>query len=142
MNLVKKTNNHPNSIAFQLDANSELEKKVNFKADIVISMLPARMHYSVLKDCVEFGIHVITPSYITKEIRLLNEGALKKNVLVLNELGLSPGIDHMTAKKMIDEVKKIGELIGFESFTEVSRSPENDNNPWNYKFTWNQEMLF
>ena len=96
------------------------------------------MHYNVLKDCVEFGIHVITPSYITKEIRLLNEGALKKNVLVLNELGLDPGIDHMTAKKMIDEVKKIGgELIGFESFTGGLVAPESDNNPWNYKFTWN-----
>ena len=139
LDLVKeKTNNHPNSIAFQLDANSELERrKLISKADIVISMLPARMHYNVLKDCVEFGIHVITPSYITKEIRLLNEDALKKNVLVLNELGLDPGIDHMSAKKMIDQVKKIGgELIGFESFTGLV-APESDNNPWNYKFTWN-----
>ena len=86
-------------------------------------MLPARMHYNVLKDCVEFGIHVITPSYITKEIRLLNEDALK-NILVLNELGLDPGIDHMSAKKMIDEVKKIGgELTpGFESFTGGTQS--------------------
>ena len=135
----KKTNNHPNSKVFQLDANNESERrKLISKADIVISMLPARMHYNVLKDCVEFGIHVITPSYITKEIRLLNEDALKKNVLVLNELGLDPGIDHMSAKKMIDEVKKIGgELTGFESFTGGLVAPESDNNPWNYKFTWN-----
>ena len=101
-------------------------------------MLPARMHFKVLKDCVEFGIHVITPSYITNEIKLLNSDALDKDVLVLNELGLDPGVDHMSAKKMIDDVQsKGGELIGFESFTGGLVAPESDNNPWNYKFTWN-----
>ena len=135
----KKTNNHPNSKVFQLDANNEEHRrKLISKANMVISMLPARMHYHVLKDCIEFGIHVITPSYVTDEIKLLNDEALNKGVLVLNELGLDPGIDHMSAKQMIDQVKrKGGELTGFKSFTGGLVAPESDDNPWNYKFTWN-----
>lgn len=136
---LKKTNKHPNSFTSMLDANNDQERRSFISnADIVISMLPARMHFKVLKDCVEFGIHVITPSYITDEIKLLNSDALEKDVLVLNELGLDPGVDHMSAKKMIDDVQsKGGELIGFESFTGGLVAPESDNNPWNYKFTWN-----
>ena len=83
-------------------------------------------------------VHVITPSYVTEEIKLLNDEALKKGVLVLNELGLDPGIDHMSAKKMIDDVElRGGKVTGFESFTGGLVAPESDDNPWNYKFTWN-----
>ena len=96
------------------------------------------MHYNVLKDAVDLGINVITPSYVTDEIKLLNDQALKKGVLVLNELGLDPGIDHMSAKKIIDDVELSGgKVIGFESFTGGLVAPESDDNPWNYKFTWN-----
>ena len=135
----KKINNHPYGTSSKLDANnSEERRKFISNSDIVISMLPARMHYNVLKDAVELGIHVITPSYVTDEIKLLNDEALKKGVLVLNELGLDPGIDHMSAKKMIDDVELSGgKVTGFESFTGGLVAPESDDNPWNYKFTWN-----
>ena len=136
---ISKVNNHPNGLSFKLDANND-EKRKEFieSADVVISMLPAHMHFKVLKDAVDCGVHVITPSYITDEIKSLNEDALKNNVLVLNELGLDPGIDHMSAKKIIDDVKaKGGILNGFESYTGGLVAPESDDNPWNYKFTWN-----
>lgn len=136
---ISKVNNHPNGLSFKLDANND-EKRKEFieSADVVISMLPAHMHFKVLKDAVDCGVHVITPSYITDEIKSLNKDALKNNVLVLNELGLDPGIDHMSAKKIIDDVKaKGGILNGFESYTGGLVAPESDDNPWNYKFTWN-----
>ena len=135
----KKINNHPSGTSSKLDANDREERrKFISNADLVISMLPARMHYNVLKDAVELGTNVITPSYVTEKIKLLNDEAFKKGVLVLNELGLDPGIDHMSAKKMIDDVELSGgKVTGFESFTGGLVAPESDNNPWNYKFTWN-----
>ena len=134
-----KIGNHPNGFSYQLDANDDIKRKEYIKSsDVVISMLPAHMHFKVLKDSVDCGVHVITPSYITNEIKTLNENALKNKVLVLNELGLDPGIDHMSAKKLIDHVKsKGGEVKGFESYTGGLVAPESDDNPWNYKFTWN-----
>ena len=134
-----KVGNHPNGLCFQLDANNDIKRKEFIQSsDVVISMLPAHMHFKVLKDSVDCGVHVITPSYITDEIRSLNEDALRNNVLVLNELGLDPGIDHMSAKKLIDQVKANGgEVKGFESYTGGLVAPESDDNPWNYKFTWN-----
>jgi len=135
----KKINNHPQGSYFKLDANDDIERrKFISKSNVVISMLPANMHYKVLKDAVDCGVHVITPSYITEEIKSLNLSALENKVLVLNELGLDPGIDHMSAKKMIDQVElNGGKIIGFESFTGGLVAPESDDNPWNYKFTWN-----
>jgi saccharopine dehydrogenase-like NADP-dependent oxidoreductase len=134
-----KIGNHPNGFSYQLDANDDVKRKEYIKSsDVVISMLPAYMHFKVLKDSVDCGVHVITPSYITDEIKTLNENALKSKVLVLNELGLDPGIDHMSAKKLIDQVKaKGGDVKGFESYTGGLVAPESDDNPWNYKFTWN-----
>ena len=134
-----KIGNHPNGFSYQLDANDDVKRKEYIKSsDVVISMLPAHMHFKVLKDSVDCGVHVITPSYITDEIKTLNENALKNKVLVLNELGLDPGIDHMSAKKLIDQVKDIGgDVKGFESYTGGLVAPESDDNPWNYKFTWN-----
>ncbi|MBL6593695.1 MAG: saccharopine dehydrogenase NADP-binding domain-containing protein [Flavobacteriales bacterium] len=134
-----KIGNHPNGFSYQLDANDDVIRKEYIKSsDVVISMLPAHMHFKVLKDSVDCGVHVITPSYITDEIKTLNENALKNKVLVLNELGLDPGIDHMSAKKLIDQVKaKGGDVKGFESYTGGLVAPESDDNPWNYKFTWN-----
>ena len=134
-----KIGNHPNGFSYQLDANDDVKRKEYIKSsDVVISMLPAHMHFKVLKDSVDCGVHVITPSYITDEIKTLNENALKSKVLVLNELGLDPGIDHMSAKKLIDQVKaKGGDVKGFESYTGGLVAPESDDNPWNYKFTWN-----
>ena len=135
----EKVGKNPNAECFAIDAsNQEIRLKYIKDADIVISMLPAFLHIKILKDAIDCGVHVITPSYVTDEIKSLDQAAKSKDVVILNEMGLDPGIDHMSAKKIIDDIiDKGGELTGFESYTGGLVAPESDNNPWNYKFTWN-----
>ena len=134
-----KINNHKFGEAHFIDANNPNERlKFIKESQLVISMLPAHMHLGIVKDAINEKVHVITPSYVTEEIRSLNADAQNNDVLILNEMGLDPGIDHMSAKKIIDEIEDNGgKLTGFESFTGGLVAPESDDNPWNYKFTWN-----
>ncbi|NNC83581.1 MAG: saccharopine dehydrogenase [Flavobacteriales bacterium] len=129
----------PQAEAVSFDALDAGSRKTNLPGhDVVVSMLPARFHIEVVKDCLELGIPVITPSYITPEIKALDEEAKKKGILILNEMGLDPGIDHMSAMRIIDRIQAQGaELTSFKSFTGGLIAPESDDNPWNYKFTWN-----
>ena len=107
-------------------------------ADIVISMLPATLHFKVAQDCVKYKKNLVTASYVSDEIRSLDVEAKKNGVLLLNEIGLDPGIDHMSAMKVIDDIKaKGGELKSFKSYCGGLVAPEFDTNPWKYKFTWN-----
>lgn len=108
------------------------------KSDIVVSMLPARFHIKVAEDCIIFGKHLVTASYVSDEIRSLDAQAKEKGLVFMNEIGLDPGIDHMSAMKILDEIRrKGGKILLFESFTGGLVAPESDNNLWNYKFTWN-----
>ena len=134
-----KISNHKYGEAYFIDANNQNERLKFIKgSQLVISMLPAHMHLGIVKDAIHEKVHVITPSYVTEEIRSLDEAAQNNDVLILNEMGLDPGIDHMSAKKIIDEIEDNGgKLTGFESFTGGLVAPESDDNPWNYKFTWN-----
>jgi saccharopine dehydrogenase-like NADP-dependent oxidoreductase len=134
----KKTNNHPNAKALALDINniSQRQKEIQ-KADIVISMLPAHMHIEVAKDCVTFKKNMVTASYISDEMQSLDAEAKANNLIFMNEIGLDPGIDHMSAMKVIDEIRNNGgKMLLFESFTGGLVAPECDTNLWNYKFTW------
>lgn len=135
----KKVNGHPRGHAIYFDVfNEELKSKQISEADVVISMLPARFHHLVAKECVNHGVHMVTASYISDDIKKLNQEAVEKDVLLLNEMGVDPGIDHMSAMQVIDRVKNMGGKIkAFESSTGGLVAPEYDNNPWNYKFTWN-----
>ncbi|WP_372793264.1 saccharopine dehydrogenase family protein [Lutibacter sp.] len=140
IDLAKKIlQNHKNSIAITLDIfNNEERQKVIKNADIVISMLPAHLHLNVAKDCLAFGKNMVTASYISDEMSQLNDEAIKKNLIFMNEVGLDPGIDHMSAMKVIDSIReKGGKMLLFESFTGGLVAPESDDNLWNYKFTWN-----
>jgi saccharopine dehydrogenase-like NADP-dependent oxidoreductase len=101
-------------------------------------MLPAHLHLNVAKDCLEFGKNMVTASYISNEMKGLNEAVIEKNLIFMNEIGLDPGIDHMSAMKVLDTIRdKGGKIILFESFTGGLVAPESDDNLWNYKFTWN-----
>lgn len=135
----RKIGNHPNGEAVAFDVFNEQQLLEEVKnTDVVISMLPARFHYLVAEKCIEFGKHMITASYVSKDIKGLHEKAVEKGLLLLNEIGVDPGIDHMSAMKVIDEIKaKGGEMVSFKSSTGGLVAPEFDNNPWNYKFTWN-----
>ena len=107
-------------------------------ADLVISMLPARFHIDIAKDCIKYKTNLITPSYVSEEMKALHQKAVEAGIIIMNEIGVDPGIDHMSAKKILDEIEeKGGKLHIFESFTGGLVAPESDNNPWNYKFTWN-----
>ena len=108
------------------------------KADLVISMLPAGLHPVVAADCLALGKHFFTASYESEALRSMRSEIEAKELLFLNECGLDPGIDHMSAMQVIDRIKaKGGKMILFESFTGGLVVPESDNNLWNYKFTWN-----
>ena len=138
-NANKLAQNHPNSKVLKLDIFNEVDRKKEIKnADIVISMLPARFHMDVAKDCVEFEKSLVTASYISDELKALNDEVIDKGLVFMNEIGLDPGVDHMSAMQVIDRIKdQGGKMIMFESFTGGLVAPESDTNLWHYKFTWN-----
>ena len=135
----QKTNNHKNARAISFDVcNDEQRKKEIQQADIVISMLPAHLHIEVAKDCVFYKKNMITASYISEEMKSLDFQAKENQIVLMNEIGLDPGIDNMSAMKIMDEIRaKGGKIILFESFCGGLVAPESDTNLWNYKFTWN-----
>ncbi len=105
---------------------------------ITVSMLPAFMHPEVAADCLELGVHLATASYQSEALSKMSKAAKQKGLIFLNEIGVDPGIDHLSAMKLLDEVRGQGaELLGFESFTGGLLAPESPTNPWQYKFTWN-----
>ena len=108
-------------------------------ADLVISMLPAMMHPAVARLCLEENKNLITASYVSDEMKAMNSDARKKGLLFLNEMGVDPGIDHMSAMRIIDRIREQGgSMTAFESFTGGLLAPESEkDNPWKYKFTWN-----
>ena len=134
----RKTNNHPNATAIALDITNESQRHAEIaKADIVISMLPAHLHIEVAKDCIIYKKHMVTASYVSDAMQELDAAAKENGLIFMNEIGLDPGIDHMSAMKVIEEIReKGGKIILFESFCGGLVAPESDNNLWNYKFTW------
>lgn len=138
--LVKqKIAGHPNGEALSFNALDPNQRKLEIvKCDLVISMLPARFHYEVALDCIDLKTNLITPSYISEEMRSLDSAAKNAGIVIMNEIGVDPGLDHMSAMKIIHSVQeKGGEITSFKSFCGGLIAPESDNNPWNYKFTWN-----
>lgn len=138
-NALKLIDNHKNAKAIQLDVFDNIQReKVIKRSDIVISMLPARFHTEVAKDCIKFKKHMVTASYVSKEMKKLDEIVKKNNLVFMNEIGLDPGLDHMSAMQAIDSIRENGaKLLLFESFCGGLVAPESDSNLWNYKFTWN-----
>jgi saccharopine dehydrogenase-like NADP-dependent oxidoreductase len=135
---LRKTNNHQNATAIALDINNQEQRHAEIaKADIVISMLPAHLHIEVAKDCIIYKKNMVTASYISDAMQELDAAAKENGLIFMNEIGLDPGIDHMSAMQVIDAIRdKGGKMILFESFCGGLVAPECDDNLWNYKFTW------
>ena len=134
-----KISNCKNATAISIDVSNETERIHLIKeADIVISMLPPQLHFLVANDCLNFSKHLLTASYIDERIKSLSKLIEQKGLLFLCEMGLDPGIDHMSAMKIINQVKNQGGKINsFKSHCGGLVSPESDDNPWHYKITWN-----
>ncbi|NPA68910.1 MAG: saccharopine dehydrogenase [Chlorobi bacterium] len=135
----QKINGHKNAEAVKFDIFNEAQRDEEIKnADIVISMLPARMHHLTASSCIKYKKNMVTASYVSEELKAVKDDVEKSGILILNEIGVDPGIDHMSAMKIIDGIKeKGGKITAFRSYTGGLIAPKHDNNPWNYKFTWN-----
>ncbi|MDR9373326.1 MAG: saccharopine dehydrogenase C-terminal domain-containing protein [Schleiferiaceae bacterium] len=136
---AEKAGAHERSSALELDIRDpEARTAAIDRAQLVVSMLPAHMHVPVAEACIDKGIPMVTASYISPEMAALDEKAQQKGVTVINEIGVDPGIDHLSAMQVLDRLRDAGnEITVFESFTGGLVAPENDDNPWGYKITWN-----
>lgn len=136
-----KTSKNVSILVLKID--NELERKQAIaSADIVISMMPPHLHYLIAIDCMEFNKHLLTASYVDEKIQALAKTIKEKNLLFLCEMGLDPGIDHMSAMKLIHEIKeKGGNIVSFKSHCGGLIAPESDDNPWHYKISWNPKNV-
>ena len=139
----EKTKLHPNSEAIELDINNETKRReLVSQATIVISMMPPALHILIAKDCIHFGKNLLTASYADDEIKALEQKVKEKGILFLCEMGLDPGIDHMSAMQLLDEIKATGAVVNsFKSHCGGLVAPESDDNPWHYKITWNPRNI-
>ncbi len=139
----EKVRGHEHGSVFEFDAqNVEMMDREVAQSDLVISMLPAFMHPTVAKLCLKHYKHLITPSYVSPEMMAMNDEAVGKGLIFINELGVDPGIDHMSAMQIIDDLRSKGANIqGFYSLCGGLIAPKSDNNPWKYKVTWNPRNI-
>ena len=125
------------AIKLDITNNDDLNKYIGV-TDVVVSLVPAFMHKYIIETSIKHKKHVVSASYVTDEISDFEDKAKEAGVLILKECGLDPGLDHMSAMKVIDDIKNQGhELTDFETFTGGLLAPSKKENPWNYKFTWN-----
>ena len=139
----QKVDGHPNAQAITFNVGDADGTRAIADADVVISLLPPPLHPLVAIRCLEFSKHLLTASYVSDEMRNFDVEARDKGLLFLNECGLDPGIDHMSAMQLIESIRKQGgKLRSFESFTGGLIAEETDpQNPWRYKFTWNPKNV-
>jgi saccharopine dehydrogenase (NADP+, L-glutamate forming) len=134
-----KVNGHPNGRGTWLDVLKPGDRKdLMMRQDVVVSLLPAHLHYRIARDCIKYKKHLVTASYVSRDLYRLNPEVLDASLIFMGEMGLDPGIDHMSAKKMIDDIRaKGGKITSFRSYAGGLVAPESDDNPWRYKISWN-----
>lgn len=138
-----KIGSQENASAVSLDINN-IEERVALiqKADLVISMMPPALHILIARDCIAHKKHLLTASYLDKDIKELQNEIEASDVLFLYEMGLDPGIDHMSAMKLFNEIKEQdGTIDSFKSHCGGLVAPESDDNPWHYKISWNPRNI-
>lgn len=128
----------PNAVALEINAADESHiVRTLGGSDCVISLLPADQHVNIAHACLDLRVPLITTSYVSDGMRALHDRAVERGVLLLNETGLDPGIDHMSAVETIREITAEGGRVrSFLSFCGALPAPESSANPWRYKFTW------
>jgi len=140
---LERIGDHSFGTACQLDIHEDvLRKRLVANADIVISLLPPSLHFIVAHDCLELRKNLVTASYVSDEIKSLHTEARNAGLLFMNEIGLDPGIDHMSTMKIIDEIERLGgDIYSFKSYCGGLVAPANDTNPWHYKISWNPRNI-
>ena len=119
----------------------ELNKMVK-DVDLVVSMIPPSMHVIVAKACIRHKVNMVTTSYVSPEMAALDSEVKEAGIVILNEIGEDPGIDHMGAMQMIDQIRaEGGNLTSFASYGSGIPSFEHNNNPYGYKFSWSPRGL-
>jgi len=140
---LAKINNHPKGKAVQFDVNDEnLRNELIKNADIVLNLLAPPFQFLIASDCLKHGKSVISASYENKKVAALNKEAKEKGILILNEMGLDPGIDHMSAMSLIQKIHdENGFVTSFISYGSAIPAPEVKSNPLNYCITWNSRNV-
>jgi len=129
-------NPNGNAIKWSIEETAVLDKLIS-EHDITVSLLPATYHVAIAKRCIKHGKNMITTSYISYAMKALDESAKNAGVIILNEMGVDPGLDHMTAMRIINQVhQKGGKIREFYSLCGALPAPEEANNPFRYKFSW------
>jgi saccharopine dehydrogenase-like NADP-dependent oxidoreductase len=141
--IAEKIHNNPYAEAAVIDIASAAQREPLVKrADIVVSLMPPDMHIHLAKDCLKYKKNLITSSYASNEIRELDKSVKNAGLMFMCEMGLDPGIDHMTANKIIHSIQRVaGSITSFKSYCGGLVAPECDNNPWHYKFSWNPKNI-
>ena len=122
--------------------NSAQREPLVKRADIVVSLMPPHLHIHLAKDCLKYKKNLITSSYISDEMKAMDKAVKEAGLMFMCEMGLDPGIDHMTANKIIHSIHRVaGSIISFKSYCGGLVAPESDNNPWHYKFSWNPKNV-
>jgi saccharopine dehydrogenase-like NADP-dependent oxidoreductase len=134
----QKIAGHSRGKAIQFDIYNEAQRAEEIsKADIVISFLLPGMHIFSARECLKYKTHLVTASYVSPQMAELNKDAASSGLIFLCEMGLDPGIDHMDLMRLVTKIKKNnGKLFSVKSYCGGLVSPESDDNPWGYKFTW------
>lgn len=130
---------HPRGQGVWLDVTKTNDRRELIgRSDVVVSLLPAHLHIDVAQDCIRLNKHLVTASYVSQELYRLGDEARNRELIFMGEMGLDPGVDHMTAMQRINLIREQGgKISAFRSFTGGLIAPESNDNPWGYKFTWN-----
>jgi saccharopine dehydrogenase-like NADP-dependent oxidoreductase len=141
--IAEKIKDSKHAKAAPIDITNPAERQPLVKAaDIVISLMPPTLHIHLAKDCLEFKKNLITSSYISDEIKAMDKEVKEAGLMFMCEMGLDPGIDHMTANKIIHSIHRVaGSIYSFKSYCGGLIAPESDDNPWHYKFSWNPKNV-
>jgi saccharopine dehydrogenase-like NADP-dependent oxidoreductase len=141
--IAEKIGGSPLAEAVVMDITNAAEREALVKrSDIVLSLMPPHLHIHLAKDCLTHKKPLITSSYISPEMKEMDKAVREAGLMFMCEMGLDPGIDHMTANKIIHGIQRVaGSVISFKSYCGGLIAPENDNNPWHYKFSWNPKNI-
>ncbi len=141
--IESRIGDHPAARSAVFDITNDRERRQLVQgADIVVSLMPPHLHVLLAKDCLEFRKNIITSSYISPEMKELDKAVKEAGLMFMCEMGLDPGIDHMTASQIIHSIQRVaGELTSFSSYCGGLIAPESDDNPWHYKFSWNPRNI-